>query len=410
MTIRKRRQPMLSRSLTLAALGTLALGLAILCAPATASAKQTVLETGDSIQDAVDLASPGDTIILMPGEYYGPPNIVDNENPEGTAKRAVRIKQDGIRLIGKPDGDDKVILRPGLDNEDGILVEPEGGSSCDCVIEGSVIKGITVEGFPGNGIKVEFVNNFQILNNESINNLENGIQPELSANGLVKNNLSYGSLDSAMWIEGGTNVRVIGNVLHSSVTGLEVTISKGLVIVDNEMYNNTVGLGLYHSSAASHDTREPVMEDWKVMNNYVHDNNELFDGTSGLPALLPPGGGIMLLGVSDNKLAGNLIENNDFFGLAILDFCFGLTGAPGPCSPNPNWSGEDPVPRNNEIADNIFVNNGSDGYPGHPLHPLRADIIEAVFDPSAGNSYNGNRCTTYSFIPGGVEQVPPPCP
>jgi hypothetical protein len=390
---------MLSRSLTLAALGTLTLGLAILCAPVTASAKQTVLQSGDSIQGAVDAAAPGDTIILMPGVYEGA-----DESEEG-----VRIKKDGIRLIGRPDGDDKVILRPGLENEDGILVEPEGGADCDCVIEGSVIKGITVEGFPGNGIKVEFVNNFQILDNESANNLENGIQPELSANGLVKNNLSYGSLDSAMWIEGGTNVRVIGNVLHSSVTGLEVTISKGLVIVDNEMYNNTVGLGLYHPSAAS-EPPLPVMEDWKVMNNYIHDNNQLFEGTGGLPALLPPGGGVLLMGVSDNKLAGNLIENNDFFGLAILDFCFALTGAPGPCSPIPNSSGEDPVPRDNRIQGNTFVNNGTDPPLWHPLWPFAADIIEAVFDPSAGNRFNGNRCTTYSYIPGGVEQVPAPCP
>jgi hypothetical protein len=390
---------MLSRSLTLAALGTLTLGLAILCAPVTASAKDTVLYPGDSIQDAVDAASPGDKIIVMPGEYYGPPN----------ARRAVRIKKDFIRLIGKPDGDDKVILRPNPDgsNEDGILVEPEGGGDGP-VLQGSVIQGITVEGFPGNGIKVEYVNNFQILDNESINNLENGIQPELSANGLVKNNLSYGSLDSAMWIEGGTNVRVIGNVLHSSVTGLEVTISKGLVIVDNEMYDNTVGMGLYHPSAAS-EPPLPVMEDWKVMNNYIHDNNQLFDGTSGLPALLPPGGGILLLGVSDNKLAGNRIENNDFFGLAVLDFCFGLTGAPGPCSPNPNTSGADPVPRDNRIQGNVFVNNGTNAPVWHPLAPFAADIIEAVFDPSAGNRFDGNRCTTYSFIPGGVEQVPPPC-
>ena len=206
MTIGKRRQPRLSRPLNLAALGTLTLGLAILCAPVTASAADTVLYPGDSIQDAVDAASPGDKIILMPGEYYGSED----------AEEAVRIKKDFIRLIGKPDGENKVILRPNPDgsNEDGILVEPDGG---DPIIQGSVIQGITVEGFPGNGIKVELVNNFQILDNESINNLENGIQPELSANGLVKNNLSYGSLDSAMWIEGGTNVRVIGNVLHSSV-------------------------------------------------------------------------------------------------------------------------------------------------------------------------------------------------
>jgi hypothetical protein len=211
-----------------------------------------------------------------------------------------------------------------------------------------------------------------------------------------------------MWLEGVTNVRAIGNVLHSSTTGLEVTISKDVVIVDNEMYNNTVGLGLYHPSAAS-EPALPVMEDWTVLNNYIHDNNLPNGAPGGLPAILPPGGGVLLMGVSANLLAGNRIENNDFFGLAVIDFCFALTGSPVPCDPNPNWSGEDPVPRDNLIAGNTFVNNGTDA-PGHPLAPFAADIIEAVFDPSAGNRYNGNTCTTYSFIPGGVEQVPPPCP
>jgi hypothetical protein len=368
--------------------------LAILCVPATADAAQTTLYPGDSIQAAVDAAEPGDKILLMPGIY------VETHGGED----AVRIKKDGIRLIGKPDGDDKVILMPGPGNENGILVEPDNGAPD---IQGSRIQALTVQGFSGNGIKLEHVDGFKILDNESINNLETGIQPELSANGLVKNNLSYGSLDSALWIEGGTNIRVIGNTLHSSVTGLEVTISKDLVIVDNEMYGNTVGMGLYHPSAAS-EPALPVMEDWKIENNYIHDNNQLFAGTSGLPALLPPGGGILLMGVSDNKLEGNRIENNGFYGLAIIDFCIALTGAPGPCSPNPNWSGEDPVPRNNEISDNIFVNNGTVGFPGHPLDPLKADIIEAVLDPTAGNCFDENTYTTYASLVGAP--APQQCP
>ena len=66
------------------------------------------------------------------------------------------------------------------------------------------------------------------------------------------------------------------------------------------------------------------------MNNYIHDNNLPNGAPGGLPAILPPGGGVMLLGVSDNILVGNRIENNDFFGLAVLDFCFALTGSSGP--------------------------------------------------------------------------------
>lgn len=386
-------------------------GLAALCLPAIASADNITLYPGDSIQDAVDAAPAGSKIILMPGTYYGPEN----------ARRAVRIKQDGIRLIGKPDGADKVIIRPNPDgsNEDGILVEPEGGSSCNCMIEGSRIQGITVEGFSGNGIKLEFVNHFKILDNESINNLENGIQPELSANGLVKNNLSYGSNDSALWIEGGTNVRVINNVTHSSVTGLEVTISKNVVIVGNESYNNTIGMGLYHPSGAS-EPALPEMGDLKVLNNYIHDNNRENtapgDPGGGGAASLPPGGGILLNGISENILEGNVITNNDFFGLAVIGYCIGQGFTPSEEAPfcPPNWSGIDPVPRDNKIKENTFVNNGTAPPPWHPLAGAAADIIEGYVnlpygsDPTAGNCYEDNHYSTYvNFITG--QPGPPQC-
>jgi len=361
------------------------LGLAIFFVPATASAHRTVVYPGDSIQEAVDAASPGEKIVVMPGTYM--------ETHGGSV--AVRIKKDGIRLIGKSRHGEKVILVPGPGNRHGILVEPDDGAPD---IQGFRIRGMTVQGFSNNGIKLERVNHFKIVNNESIDNLENGIQPELSANGLVKNNLSYGSNDSALWIEGGTNIRVIGNVTHSSVTGLEVTISKDLVIRENESYNNTIGMGLYHPSSAS-EPPLPVMENLRVEDNYIHDNNRPNTAPPGTStATLPPGGGILLLGISKNELEENWVENNDFFGLAVVDFCLGTEGIPGPCASN--TSGEDPVPRDNEIEENVFLNNGTNAPPSHPLAPLAADIIEVYLDPTANNCFEENTFSTYSNITG----------
>jgi hypothetical protein len=401
--------PKLNRFLSLAALVS-AVGLATLFMASTASANKTiVLYPGDSIQEAVDAAPAGSRIVLMPGQYM--------ETHGG--RDAVRIKKDGIRLIGKIDGDARAVLVPGEGNRNGILVEPEGGSSCNCVITGSRIQGLTVEGFEGNGIKLEFVNHFKILNNQSIDNLENGIQPELSANGLVKNNLSYGSNDSALWIEGGTNVRVINNVTHSSVTGLEVTISKNVVIVGNESYNNTIGMGLYHPSGAS-EPALPEMGDLMVLNNYVHDNNRANtapgDPNGGGAASLPPGGGILLNGISENMLVGNTITNNDFFGLAVIGYCIGQGEFPSEESPycDSNRTGIDPVPRDNKILANTFVNNGTAPPFWHPLAGAAADIIEGYVnvpygsDPTAGNCYEGNRYSTYFNIITG-QAGPPQC-
>jgi len=379
---------------TLSALG---IGLAILCV-STASTAAIVVRPGGSIQAAVDAASPGETIVVQPGTYYG----------QSGATEGVRIKKSGIRLIANsdPKKGKKVILVPNPDgaNKDGILAEPDAWASALDDIQGFTVQGFTVQGFPNNGIKLEHVNGFKILSNESIDNLENGIQPELSANGLVNRNVSYGSLDSALWVEGGTNVRVIGNVTHSSVTGLEVTISKDVVIQNNESYNNTVGMGLYHPSAAS-EPPLPVMENWRVKNNYIHDNNlpnPLPPNTS-MASTLPPGGGILLMGVSKNEIEHNRVENNGFFGLAIIDFCLAVEGGydfAGPPWCFANTSGADPVPRDNVIERNTFVHNGTSP-PAHPLAPFAADIVYLVPDPAAGNCFDRNTYTTSSFVLGG---------
>ena len=62
----------------------------------------------------------------------------------------------------------------------------------------------------------------------------------------MKKNVSYGSEDAALWVEASENVRVIGNDISGSPTGLEVTVSKNIQIKKNDVHDNTVGMGLYH--------------------------------------------------------------------------------------------------------------------------------------------------------------------
>jgi len=284
----------------------LVLGLALASTPMSATAKTITVRPGESIQHAVDIAKSGDTVKVLSGDY--------SEPNSGVA--AVRITKP-LKLTAS--GQVRILASGGQPN--GILVEPANEGDPD--VDGIEIKGFTVEGFTNNGIWLAHVNHFNIENNVSINNLENGIWPTLSANGQVKKNVAYGSLDSALWVEASENVRIINNDLHHSPTGLEVTISKNLTIENNDVHHNTVGIGLYHPAAAGLPSPYPAEElgNWRIANNYVHDNNEVNTAEGGEVELIPPGLGMLILGVDRVDVQQNRIEKNDFVGVGMIDWC-----------------------------------------------------------------------------------------
>ncbi len=152
--------------------------------------------------------------------YDGPP--IDPENN-------VRAKDVGAGVYAAP------YLGPenGCDVDTGGLggdaADQAKAKACeDNALKDFYIRGFTVVGFPRNGIQTRWVEGFEFVRNESVNNLNNGIYPTLSANGLVQNNVSYGSLDTAMWVAGSENVRVIGNEVFGSVIGFEITVSNNV--------------------------------------------------------------------------------------------------------------------------------------------------------------------------------------
>jgi parallel beta-helix repeat protein len=344
--------------------------------------------------------------------------VYQNPNTGVNDKYGLRISTDNIRLIGKVKkglGEaGKVVLLYNDDGDDdnktgqqtGIYAAPAGceydwdRQQCEDAIgenfedlKNFYVRGFTVKGFPKNGIQTRWVDGFEFVRNESADNLNNGIYPTLSANGLVRNNVSYGSLDTAMWIAGSENVRVIGNELYGSVIGFEITVSNNVEVKQNEIYGNTVGVGLFHPNGAGNPPL-PVMANWVIEQNEIYDNNLSPNPAppGSFQAALPPGAGVLLLGVSDHVVAKNNVEGNDYVGIGVLGWCTATFGTPNDCFAKPPIT--DPAALNNLISQNYLSGNGGNPPQGAPLPGvdlLYAQLFEPVAPGTSGNCFEKNK-------------------
>src|SRR5712691_6462456 len=129
---------------------------AVLGFPALSGAATTIIvRPGQSIQAAVDAASPGDTILVEPGSY-AEPGVACPANPAQAC--AVAISKDGISLIGLTRGRRQVVLVDPGGQDVGIQVAKTGEPAClgDPAkrIRGSLVRGFTVSGFGSDGLDV----------------------------------------------------------------------------------------------------------------------------------------------------------------------------------------------------------------------------------------------------------------
>jgi hypothetical protein len=201
-----------------------------------------------------------------------------------------------------------------------------------------------------------------------------------------------------MWVAASDDVRVIGNEMYGSVIGFEISVANDVLVTHNDIHDNTVGVGLFHPNAAG-NAQLPVMENWVIERNDIYDNNlPNMAPPASFQGGLPPGVGVLLLGVSNHVVAKNRIENNGFVGIGVLGWCTAISTIPSRnCTVDPPQA--DPSANDNLIAQNRVIGNGGSP-PGGILDDLAADITYfQLLEAGSGNCFENNRPRNgFSFV------------
>jgi hypothetical protein len=184
------------------------------------------------------------------------------------------------------------------------------------------------------------------------------------------------------------------------VIGFEITVSDEVHVEANKIYDNTVGVGLFHPNGAGNPPL-PEMKNWVITQNDIYDNNRANEAPEGtFQAVLPSGIGVLLSGVSDHEVSYNDVAGNNYVGIALLGWCTGLGIPPPPdsteCLVDPSGPLKaSPGSTNNLVAENYLFDNGKMP-PGDaelpPADLLYAQVIEeAIGYPTSGNCFRDNQ-------------------
>ena len=100
----------------------------------------------------------------------------------------------------------------------------------------------------------------------------------------------------------------------------EVSNSDNILLAHNVAENNTVGAAILLLPDIFDDRPRATRIDMR--DNHILNNNKENTARSGsILSTIPSGTGIFYLGEDDSVVANNLIENNNFSGVLLVDYC-----------------------------------------------------------------------------------------
>jgi plastocyanin len=303
-----------------------------------------------TIQEAVDHAEPGGMVLVSPGIY----------------RESVLVSVPYLTIRGM-DRNETII--------DGEFLRANGVQVIEA--DGVVIENMTARNNVLNGFYWNAVHGYRGSYLTAYDNGDYGLYAYASDYGQFDHDYASGSPDSGIYIgQCDPCHALVTDVLaeHNAMGYSGTNASGDLAIVNSEWRDNMAGIV---PNTLDSELMAP-QHDALIAGNYVHDNNSTTADTKDLE--YPTYGmGIVLAGVRDDLVAGNLVEDQATYGIAVL----------------PNLDKNLWVTSGNAVRDNVVrrsgradlalgaPSGGSDCFAGNAASTSQPPAIEALY-PCAG--------------------------
>jgi parallel beta-helix repeat protein len=353
-----------------------------LCFTGTASAETWYVDDDGgadfmSIQDAINNASVGDTIIVYSGIYYE--NVVVNKLvilkgigypivDAGEEGSAFTLTADGITLIGFTTTNSGSMWSgagiPEFLYKAGIRV----------ISSNNTITGNNVHNNNWHGIRLSYSSNNIITGNNVSNNNGDGIRLYSSSNNIITGNNVSNNDDGINFGDSSNNTITGNNVSSNNWDGIELHDSSNNIITGNNVSNNNWG------GIDLHDSNNNT-----ITGNNVSSNNN--------------GEGIRLSHSSNNTITGNNVSNNNRDGIRLSYSSNNNTITSNNVSNNNGDGIEFYDSSNNTIYFNNFINNTGKVYSSESTNAWNStEEITYTYSGTAYTNYVGNYWDNYRGI------------
>ncbi|MFC5851802.1 nitrous oxide reductase family maturation protein NosD [Streptomyces chlorus] len=333
------------------AIAPLVVGMGALAPAASAhSGPEQVVRPGQSVQKAVDAASPGATIVLTRGTYRGSVTITKQLTLRGAGEQTVIVP-------GKNEEARSACAKAG----NGICVT---GKDKQPVTEVR-IRSLTVEGFKKSGVLATRTDRLEVHRVTARDNGQWGIAQDRSTRASFRRNTASGNGDAGLYTanvfeadaESKTldtrNTVISGNRLTGNRIGMSTRRLRNLTVEHNVITRNCAGVFV---------VLPRTVGDLTVRRNVVYKNNTYCPATARLPHL--QGVGIVLVGtkkvlVTQNAVRDNVGNSPYSGGIVVFGSMDGIPNEGNVVRDNlvlGNRPG-DLVTRDGKGKDNKFINN-----------------------------------------------------